>query len=100
MDGALNKFLILTGEATSTPTSTAQSAASSAPKLSLNSKLRPWLQDFDLGADYDAAMIRKQIQAVEDSLVPRGGLYAGWLLWDPKNLYTADALDSAVTQSP
>ena len=45
-------------------------AASSSPF-----KLRPWLQDFDLGANYDAVMIRKEKQAVYDA-----GLNS-WLLW-------------------
>ena len=55
-------------------------AASSTP-----SKLRPWLQDFDLGADYDAVMIRKQMQAVYDS-----GL-TSWMVWDASNKYTRGA---------
>lgn len=37
-------------------------AASSTP-----SKIRPWLQDFDLGAIYTADMVRKEKQAVYDS---------------------------------
>ncbi|MBI5078309.1 MAG: hypothetical protein HZB11_03035 [Candidatus Yonathbacteria bacterium] len=49
-------------------------------------KLRPWLQDFDYGGDYDAAKVRAQIQATYDS-----GL-TSWLLWDPKNVYTPAAL--------
>ena len=57
-------------------------AASSTPY-----KLRPWLQDFDLGAVYDASMVRKQKQAVYDA-----GL-TGWMLWDASNQYTPDALD-------
>ena len=57
-------------------------AASSTPL-----KLRPWLQDFDMGATYDASMIRKEKQAVYDS-----GL-SSWLLWDPSNKYTPGALD-------
>ena len=48
-------------------------------------KLRPWLQDFDLGADYDAAKVRAQIQAIYDS-----GL-TSWMIWDPSNKYTRDA---------
>lgn len=59
-------------------------AASSTP-----SKMRPWLQDFDLGADYTAEMIRKEKQAVYDN-----GLDS-WLLWDPANKYTREALDAA-----
>jgi len=57
-------------------------AASSSPF-----KLRPWLQDFDLGADYDAVMIRKEKQAVYDA-----GLNS-WLMWSPSNRYTVEALD-------
>jgi len=57
-------------------------AASSTP-----SKLRPWLQDFDLGANYDASMVRKEKQAVYDA-----GLNS-WLLWDSANKYTREALD-------
>lgn len=48
-------------------------------------KLRPWLQDFDLGADYTAEMVRKQMQATYDA-----GLNS-WLLWDPANKYTRGA---------
>ena len=50
-------------------------------------KIRPWLQDFDLGADYDASMIRKQKQAVYDA-----GLNS-WLMWSPSNKYTVGAFD-------
>lgn len=49
-------------------------------------KMRPWLQDFDYGGDYNAAKVRAQIQATYDS-----GLNS-WFLWDPKNLYTKEAL--------
>lgn len=47
-------------------------------------KLRPWLQDFDLGATYDAAKIRAQIQATYDA-----GL-TSWMMWDPSNKYTRE----------
>lgn len=49
-------------------------------------KLRPWLQDFDMGAIYTAEMVRAQIQATYDV-----GL-TSWLLWDPSNKYTIGAL--------
>lgn len=52
-------------------------AASSSPL-----KLRPWLQDFDMGATYTAEMVRKQIQATYDS-----GLNS-WMIWDAANTYT------------
>ncbi|OGD69467.1 hypothetical protein A3E89_01550 [Candidatus Campbellbacteria bacterium RIFCSPHIGHO2_12_FULL_35_10] len=51
-------------------------------------KLRPWLQDFDYGGDYDAADVRAQIQATYDV-----GL-TSWMLWDPSNKYTREALKS------
>ena len=52
-------------------------------------RLRPWLQDFDLGAAYDAAMVKKQIQGVEEAL---GKDYGGFLLWSPTNVYSTAAL--------
>lgn len=51
-------------------------------------KLRPWLQDFDLGANYTPELVRAQIKATYDV-----GL-TSWMLWDPKNLYTHDALEN------
>ncbi|HRY62165.1 MAG TPA: putative glycoside hydrolase [Candidatus Paceibacterota bacterium] len=56
-------------------------AASTTP-----SKLRPWLQDFDMGATYTADMVRAQMKATYDS-----GL-TSWMLWDPSNKYTPTAL--------
>jgi len=50
------------------------------------SKIRPWLQDFDYGGNYGIAEVRAQIQAVYDA-----GLDS-WMLWDPANIYTKDAL--------
>ncbi|HOB90130.1 MAG TPA: putative glycoside hydrolase [Candidatus Colwellbacteria bacterium] len=50
-------------------------------------KLRLWLQDFNMGATYDAVMVRKEIQAVEE-IDPT----AGWMLWNPNNVYTKGAL--------
>lgn len=47
---------------------------------------RPWLQDFNLGAVYTAAMVRAQIQASEENNT------AGWLLWNSSNRYTVEAL--------
>ncbi|MDO8523033.1 MAG: putative glycoside hydrolase [bacterium] len=48
-------------------------------------KLRPWLQDFDLGADYGAAEVRAQMKAVYDA-----GL-TSWMIWDASNKYTQSA---------
>ncbi|MEK6897594.1 MAG: putative glycoside hydrolase, partial [Nanoarchaeota archaeon] len=63
-------------------------------EVGLKSKLRPWLQDFDLGATYGPEMVRKEIQAVEDSLnsASSSHAFAGWLLWDPGNVYTTETL--------
>lgn len=49
-------------------------------------KIRPWLQDFDLGAIYTASMVREQIDQSE------GFGLSSWMLWDPRNLYTEGAL--------
>ena len=51
-------------------------------------KIRPWLQDFNLGAPYTPEMIKKQFQATYDS-----GL-TSWLLWNAGNKYTRGALES------
>lgn len=48
-------------------------------------KLRPWLQDFNLGAIYTASMVRDQIKATYDV-----GLDS-WLIWSPSNKYTKGA---------
>ncbi len=53
---------------------------------SVPAKLRPWLQDFDLGAYYDAEMVNLEKRAVYEA-----GAY-GWLLWNPRNVYTEEAL--------
>ncbi len=49
-------------------------------------QLRPWLQDFDYPVRYTANMVRTQIQATYDA-----GL-TSWMLWDPRNEYTREAL--------
>ncbi len=53
-----------------------------------HAQLRPWLQDFDLGAVYTADMIRQQKQASSDSKAN------GWLVWNASNRYTIDGFDS------
>jgi hypothetical protein len=65
--------------------------ASSTPNKKLMARinplqLRPWLQDNDYPVHYTAEMVRKQIQATYDA-----GL-TSWLLWDPANTYTKEAL--------
>jgi hypothetical protein len=56
-------------------------------------ELRPWLQDFDLGADYTADMIRAEIRAVNDA-----DPSLGWMLWDPRNNYTRGALAPRISE--
>lgn len=52
-------------------------------------KIRPWIQDFDLGADYNAEMITKEIKAVEDSMKDN---FTGFIMWNPLNRYTEEAI--------
>ncbi|MEK7503757.1 MAG: putative glycoside hydrolase [Patescibacteria group bacterium] len=58
----------------------------------LTTKVRPWLQDFNLSYDvsrgiiYDVERVKAQIQGAEDA----GS--AGWLLWNSANIYTEAAL--------
>ncbi len=47
-------------------------------------KIRPWIQVFDLGAEYTPAMIEAQIKATYDVL---GKENTGWLMWSPRNDY-------------
>ncbi|MBX4211036.1 putative glycoside hydrolase [Candidatus Parcubacteria bacterium] len=56
-------------------------AASSSPL-----KLRPWLQDFNLGAVYTPDMVRAQMKATYDV-----GLDS-WALWNAANQYISDGL--------
>ncbi len=49
-------------------------------------KFRPYIQDFSLGYKYGVKEIRDQIQALYDNDI------AEWILWDPKALYTREAL--------
>jgi hypothetical protein len=49
-------------------------------------KIRPWLQDFSLRYKYSRDEVKAQIQACYDNKV------SSWLLWNPKCVYTKDAL--------
>lgn len=61
-------------------------------------KIRPWLQDFNLGATYTPEMVRAQIQATYDAARTAANLPAdyqpeiGWMLWSPRNVYSESAL--------
>ncbi|PIZ95649.1 MAG: sugar fermentation stimulation protein [Candidatus Magasanikbacteria bacterium CG_4_10_14_0_2_um_filter_33_14] len=49
-------------------------------------QVRPWIQDFNIGAIYDATKIRAQIDMVEKYTD------AGWLLWNAANRYSSAGL--------
>lgn len=81
MESAVSRAEFLRKEiASSTPNS---------PYLSRINKyqLRPWLQDFDYPVHYTPKMVRDQITATYDA-----GLNS-WMLWDPSNTYTKEALE-------
>ncbi|MBI2052620.1 MAG: hypothetical protein HYT34_00010 [Candidatus Ryanbacteria bacterium] len=48
-------------------------------------KLRPWIQDFDLGAPYGIPEVLAEKKAVQDA-----GLES-WMAWDAANIYTKEA---------
>ncbi len=47
---------------------------------------RPWLQDFNMGAFYGKEKVKAQIKACDENNV------SGWILWNPYNRYTKEAL--------
>lgn len=47
----------------------------------IHSKMRPWLQDFDLGNPYGRAELMAQIKALNELGISE------WLLWNPRNRY-------------
>lgn len=89
LDGALKRIKIMRKSAYSSSTVSSTAIVSSTKQASSDlprAKLRPWLQNFDLGAVYDNAMIGKEIQAVTDVLTG-SEYFNGWMLWDPSNIY-------------
>lgn len=56
----------------------------------INAQLRPWLQDFDLRAFYNAQMVGAQIEAAYDAL---GEDFKGFMIWNPLNIYQREALE-------
>lgn len=65
-----------------------------ARKLGDGARLRPYLQDFSLGARYRAPQVRAQILAAE-----RMGV-TSWILWNPQNRYTWSAAAREGTPDP
>ncbi len=74
----------------------AAKAASTTPTFTYmhHAKLRPWIQDFNLGATYDAVKVRAEIQAWDDAASTTPQFYGGWMLWNPSNIYTRAALQA------
>lgn len=52
-------------------------------------KFRPWLQDFNMGANYTVEMVKAEIKALTDAL---GKDFYGFMLWNASNVYTAGAI--------
>jgi len=77
-------------EASGTPAEIAQQALSS--DVFKLAKFRPWLQDFNMGAIYNAEMVKQEITATQDAL---GEEYVGYMLWNPSNVYTKGAIELA-----
>ena len=50
-------------------------------KINAQDKLRPWLQDFNLGHRYGRQQLEAQIRALEENGVHN------WLFWNPSNKY-------------
>ncbi len=59
--------------------------ATRASSTEARAKIRPWIQDFDLGADYTAEMIREEIAGAMEAGA------GGWMVWNARNVYTEDA---------
>lgn len=59
--------------------------------LPIRAKLRPWLQDFNLGATYGPVEVGAQIKAVDDADLDQK-FSEGWMLWNSSNVYTKNAL--------
>jgi hypothetical protein len=67
-----------------------ESAQEKSAAVASPGRIRPWLQDFDLGQPaYDAPEVRAQIQAAYDVGIDE------WVLWNPGSRYTEAALAPA-----
>ena len=58
-------------------------------KTGKKSNIRPWIQDFKLGAAYTPEMVQAEIKAAQDAL---GNRYNGFTLWNAGNNYTESVL--------
>ena len=75
--------------------SMAAGVASSSPQMTASirplAKLRPWFQDFNLGATYNGPMIREQIIAFQAVASTSPASFNGWMMWSPSNNYNVGA---------
>ena len=53
-------------------------------------KIRPWLQDFDLGAVYDLEKVERQIRASQEAA---GDNFNGFMLWNSSNIYSEEVFN-------
>ncbi len=90
-------------------TTTAGDQINKSVPLPARAKLRPWLQDFKIGANYGPAEIKAQIKATVDAAAGcrrktggvdnecgegtsdelLGPVIDGWMLWNARNVYTS-----------
>jgi|GEM_PF-1867375 len=69
--------------ASSTASSSSSTMAQVTPQpILIKAEMRPWIQDFDMGAYYTKEMIEAQVKAIEDV-----GYHAGWMSWNPRVNY-------------
>ena len=98
MDSAVRRAKLLGSAETSTATTTEMIALREQAEKGHGNinplQLRPWLQDFNLGATYTADMVKAQMQATYDA-----GL-TSWALWDAGNTYTKTALNPELGAVP
>lgn len=87
MEGAARRYVDYQAAIFRNATSTVATST-----LVLKSKLRPWFQAFDLGADYTPEMVRKQIAAMNEVKSRYPEIFDGYFLWSPKNNYSAAAI--------
>ena len=96
MDRALEKLLTITTttiETVGTSTIKKTIVRDRTPEEAFRGKLRPWLQDFDLGANYTGPMVKAQIYATYAAIPTSTPQFGGWLLWNSANIYTESALE-------
>ena len=48
--------------------------------------IRPWIQDFDMGAVYTASLIKDEVRGISDA-----GYASGFMLWNARGQYTKEA---------